>query len=98
MAKKNTFQYKVTISVNREQFLNTVVRNSNLSKKELRVLIHLMTHLDSINYKEISKKNIAADLGLTKNDVSDAIKELEYENIIISGSSQSVSKGYKLLF
>lgn len=98
MAKKNTFQYKETISVNRELFLDVVVRNENISKKDLRVLIHLLTHLDSLNFKEISKKQIALDLNLSKREVSDSIDELINESIITCGSSQSVSKGYKLLF
>lgn len=98
MARKNTFQYKEIISINRENFLNTVVRNENLSKKELRVLMHLLTHLDSINPKDISKRQIALDLNLTKPEVSDAIDTLISEGIIAIDSSASVSNGYRLLF
>lgn len=95
---RNTFQYKHTVSLNRDAFLDVVVRNENLSKKDLRVCAHLMTHLDSMNFKEISKKQIADDLNLSKSDVSNAIDNLIDEGVILIGSSQSVKQGYKLLF
>jgi predicted transcriptional regulator len=95
---KNTFQYKSTISVNRDNFIEVVVLNRNLKKKDYRVLLQLLTHLDSMTYKDISKKNIADMLDMSKSDVSDAIETLVYENIIEKGSSASVSGGYRLLF
>ena len=97
-SKRNTFQYKHTVSLNRDAFLEVVVRNGELSKKDLRVCMHLMTHLDSMNFKEISKKQIADDLNLAKSDVSKAINNLIDEGVIVMGSSQSVKQGYKLLF
>ena len=98
MARKNTFQYTETISLNREKFLNVVVRNPYLSKKDLRVCLHLLTHLDSMVFKDISKKQIAKDLGLSKSEVNDAINNLLMEDIIEDGSSSTVSNGYKLKF
>lgn len=95
---KNTFQYKTTISVNRERFIDVVVTNSDLKKKDYRVLLHLMTHLDSMTYKEISKKNIADVLEMSKSDVSEALNNLMINGIIEKGSSASVSGGYCLLF
>lgn len=97
-SKRNTFQYKHTVSLNRDAFLDVVVRNEQLSKKDLRVCMHLMTHLDSMNFKEISKKQIADDLNLSKSDVSKAIDNLIDESVITIGSSSSVKQGYKLLF
>ena len=95
---RNTFQYKESISINRLNFLNMVVRNNDLNKKELRVCLHLLTHLDSVSYKEVSKKQIAYDLNISKSDVSKSIETLiEYE-IIQEGSSASVDRGLKLLF
>jgi len=96
--RRHTFQYKETISINRDLFLNVVVRNDNLNKKALRVLLHLLTYLDATTYKEVSKKQLALDLDLNKSDVSDAIETLMYEGIICEGSSPHISKGYKLLF
>lgn len=98
MARRNTFQYTETISVNREKFLDIVVRNEELNKKDLRVCLHLLTHLDSMIYKDISKKQIAEDLNLSKKDVSSAIENLIIEGVIENGSSATVSNGYKLLF
>ena len=95
---KSTYQYKYSISVNRQNFLNMVVRNYDLSKKDLRVCLHLMNHLDSASYKEISKKQIAYDLEISKADVTKAIDNLIEHEIIEKGSSASVSGGFKLLF
>ena len=95
---KSTFQYKQTISVYRETFMNRVVRNDELSKKDLRVCMHLLTHLDSQTIKAISKENIADDLHMTKKEVSKAIENLVMFDIIENGSSGSVKNGYRLLF
>lgn len=96
---KSTFQYKESISINRQNFLDMVVRNNDLKKKELRVCLHLLTHLDSVHYKEVSKKQIAYDLRISKSDVSDAINTLVDMGIITVGASASVGeKGLKLLF
>ena len=95
---KYTFQYKTTISVNRESFLYKVVRNPDLNRKDLRVLLHLMTHLDGMNFKAISKKNIAYDLNISKDDVTKSLENLMDLEVLQSGSSASVEKGYRLLF
>ena len=97
-SKKSTFQYKETISINRDNFLETVVRNDELSKKDLRVLLHLLTHLDSLNYRDVSKKQIAFDLNMPKKDVTYSIENLVEYGVISEGSSASVSNGLKLLF
>ena len=96
--RRYTFQYKEIISINRDSFLNTVVRNDNLSKKDLRVLAHLMTHLDGMNFKAMSKKTIAQDLNISKSDVDKSIENLIDNEILQVGSSASVEKGYRLLF
>lgn len=95
---KNTFQYKESISLNRHNFLERVVRNYDLGKKDLRVCLHLLTHLDSVSYKEVSKKQIAFDLSMSKSDVSKAIDNLIDYEVIEEGSSASVNGGYRLLF
>ena len=95
---KNTFQYKTTISVNRENFMESVVKQNELKKNDLRVCMHLLTHLDSMTFKDVSKKNIAFDLGLTKKEVDKAIERLDLFGIIERGSSGSVDNGYRLLF
>ena len=95
---KSTYQYKHSISINRANFLDMVVRNYDLKKNDLRVCLHLMTHLDSESYKEISKKQIAFDLNTDKADVTKAINNLIKYEIIAKGSSASVNGGLKLLF
>ncbi len=97
-SSKNTFQYKESMSINRHGFLNKVVRNNDLNKKELRVCNHLLTHLDGVNFKEISKKQIAYDLNISKSDVTDAIYTLIDHEIIEEGSSASVKHGLRFLF
>lgn len=96
MAK--TFQYKSTISLPRDEFKSAVVRNSDLSKKDIRVLLHLLTHLDGSNFREISKKNISYDLDISKKDVSSSIENLIEEGILSCGSTSSVKDGYILNF
>ena len=93
-----TFQYKQTMSINRDEFTKYVVKDNRLSKKDLRVLCHLLTHLDAIVPKEISKKNIAYDLDIRKKDVDDSIENLIYYEILIRSSSGSVKNGYMLAF
>ena len=97
-ASSSTFQYKTNISVPREELLRRVVRCDSLSKKDLRVFLHLLTHLDAKTFRDISKKQIADDLGISKSSVSTAIENLLDYEIIESGSSTSVNKGYRLLF
>lgn len=94
----STFQYKTNISVPREDLLRRVVRCEDLNKKDLRVFLHLLTHLDAKTFKDISKKQIADDLNISKSSVSTAIENLIDYEIIEAGSSTSVNKGYRLLF
>lgn len=96
--KRKTFQYKTTISVCRDSFLEKVVLNEDLSKKDLRVVIHLLTHLDSIIPKSISVKQIAKDLNLKKKDVEESIQNLIDHLIIDYTKTGTVEKGYLLLF
>lgn len=96
--RRYTFQYKEVISINRESFLNKVVRNPDLSKKDLKVLMHLLTHLDGTNYKALSKKQIASDLYMSKSDVSESLENLLDLDLIQEGESMAVDKGYRLTF
>ena len=93
-----TCQYQATISINRDKFVAKVVTNENLSKKDLRVLMHLMTHLDSLKYKTVSAKSIAESLNLKKKEVEKSLGNLCIENIIEYGDSETVRGGYLTLF
>lgn len=78
--------------------MNVVVKQDRLKKTDLRVCLHLLTHLDSITFKDLSKKNIAFDLGLTKKEVEKSIERLDLYGVIERGSTGSVDNGYRLLF
>jgi predicted transcriptional regulator len=72
-----------------------LARVENLKKKDYRVMLFLMGHLDSLNLKAIDKGNIAAELEISKDDVKDALKNLENAGVIYHGNSQHVKDGYK---
>ena len=93
-----TFQYQATMSINREKFIDKVVTNESLTKKDLRVLMYLMTHIDAKVYKSVSKKSIAETLNMSKKDVATSLDNLCYECIISRGDSETVRGGYKSLF
>lgn len=104
----DTSQQKKTFSVNRETFLNKVVKNDNLSKKDLRVLLLLLTSLpgfydkpdrdDPRKFEAIHAKTIAENLGLKKKDVEKSIETLCYLDLLETGSSETVKNGYRLTF
>ena len=98
MATASSFQYKQNMSINRDGFMQKVVLEENLKKKELRVLLHLLTHLDAKNPKKISKSSIAEDLNISKSDVTNAINTLLDLDIIEWDSSGSIRGGYLLTF
>lgn len=98
MSRKNTFQYKQTISVNRETFMDKVVLNKYLNKKELRVLLHLLTHLDSLTAKEVSITQMSEDLNISKKDIKEAIEVLVLNELLETLTTGSVKNGLRLLF
>jgi len=98
MARTSTFQNKMTITLPRKPFVNYIVYNENLNKTDLRVYLHLLTHLDADEYKAISKKAIAKDLGLSKGSVEDSIDKLVDEDILSFGGNGTVKSGYKFCF
>ena len=98
MATTKTFQYIQTISLNRHDWMNYIVRNENLTRKDLRVALHLFTHLDAKTFKAISVKQIANDLDMSKKDVSYSIEKLVELEIIEEGSNQTVKNGYRTTF
>lgn len=95
---KSTFQYMTSVSINREAFLRNVVLNDSLNKKELRVILHLMTHLDAKSPKLISKKSMSEDLGYSKKVIDQCLETLEIQGLIYMESSGSVDNGYRLAF
>lgn len=106
----DVYQGKVAISVPRDGFVNKVVLNENLSKKDLRVACMLLAHLsgfdkstvkqrdDPMNFTAISPKMLASELGISKEDVKKSMDVLVSEYIIEEGSSNAIKKGYRFTF
>ena len=53
-SSKKTHQNMKTISINRQGFLELVVRNPHLSRRDHRVCEHLLTYVDGVEYKGIT--------------------------------------------
>lgn len=107
------FQNKFVFSVPRKYFLEEIVENDNLSKKEIRVFMLLMCYLngyrppktkmrldeyDPLNFTEINKAEMARTLRISKKDVSDAINFFVDINILEKGKNKSNRKGYRFTF
>lgn len=106
-----TYQQQYNVSIPRIMIAE-IASNDRLSKKDLRVILMLFTHLDGYsepmsarancpdpeNYKRIDVENIADTLCMKKKDVKDSIKRIEKEGYIEKGSNNSVKGGYRFTF
>ena len=63
-----THQQINTFSINRESFLDTVVKNENLSENDLRVLCFLLTQLDGFKYEKVSHMKDGSERRSWNND------------------------------
>lgn len=97
-ASKKTHQNISTIAVNREGLLKMVIRNPNLSKRDLRVFLHLLTCVDALKYTKVTYKKIAEDLEYSKAEVKDSVNNLFTEGILDINDSESVEKGLMFNF
>ena len=108
---RNTVNQQITcFSVPREDFLERVVNNEELDKKQLRVILMLLTELDGCkeektysdndpaNFKKVEADSIARTLGMKKSDVKCILEELVDLHIIQEGRSKTVKKGYRFTF
>ena len=93
-----TYQQVRNVSIPKKDLLELIVYNESLSKKDLRVCLHLLTALNSSTYTAVSTKSIANTLNYKKSQVEECINNLIEYNIIEMGSSDSVEDGYRLLF
>lgn len=99
MAKTGgSFQYKNTISLNREGFTSMVVKNSMLSKSELRVLLCLLTYIDSKIAKAIDINAMSDTLDMKKKKIVESLEILVDEGIIEMYDDNVAGKSYKLSF
>lgn len=106
-----TYQQKTTVSINRDKLVELAV-NPNLTKKDLKVMILLLTQLDGyvppkvlrkdfndpLNFKKIQYKRIAKTLNIEKRDVIDSVTNLWNEGYLEQGSNDTIEKGYRFTF
>lgn len=105
-----TKQLHETISIPRKEFSRKILYNKELSKKDLRVFLALLTLLDGIrevdvdtrrdreNFEKVNKKRIAESLDMSEKDVENSFQKLEEEGIIQEGSTIAIRHGYRFLF
>lgn len=91
---KNIFQYKTTVSVSRAA-LRQAAQFTSLKKNSYRVMILLMSRLESHRPVDITPKHIANELMLDKSDVKEALNELLSVGLITEKSSPT-GRGYTL--
>lgn len=105
---KSVYQQINNVSIPKDSLREFVIYNDDLSKKDLRVFLLLLTYLDGFNssskaedprnYKKVNASSIADELGLSKKEVVYSIETLEAYGIIESGSSPLISFGYRFRF
>ena len=93
-----TAQNQVTISLNREGFMNNMVLDTELGLKDWRVYGLLLTHLDAKQYKSVSVENMAETLGMKKKQVRAAINHLIERGKLEVGDGNSVKHGLRFTF
>ena len=106
-------QNQTTFSVPRDNFMNMSALNSHLDYVDLKVLMFLLTTLNSfnpknkslsdytkdpLNFKSVHAGQIAKTIGLDKKDVKGSIKHLTKLGIIEYGDSYSSKDGYRFTF
>ena len=106
-----TYQQRNTVSINRDKLVEIAI-NPNLTKKDLRVLVLLLTQLDGftqpkvlrkdfmdpLNFKKIQYKRIAKTLNMEKRDVIDSVTNIWNEGYLEQGSNDTIEKGYRFTF
>ena len=110
MARNSVNQQITCFSVPREGFMENVVNNDKLDKKQLRVIAMLLTELegwpeektyadnDPENFRRVDADAIARTLGYKKSDVKCILEELVDLHIIQEGRSKTVKKGHRFTF
>lgn len=105
---KAVYQQINTVSVPKDMLRELVIYNDDISKKDLRVFLMLLTYLDGFNpnsksqdpynFKKVNASVMADELGFSKKDVIDSMENLEAYGIIESGSSPVISFGWRFRF
>lgn len=110
MNSRNVYQMTLTVSVPKKELLEWVVYNKDLSKKDLRVFMILLTELhgyssplrgtaeDPQNFRKIDTEKISVELEMDESDVKESIKHLRDNAIIERGDSTNSVNGYRFTF
>jgi DNA-binding MarR family transcriptional regulator len=82
-------------TVTREGF-RTLAKDADLDGVDLRVLLYLLSFIDSENYTLVQQKDIAEELGRRPQHISRSIKKLEDKGIIIAAPRVGKSNAWRL--
>ena len=110
---RNTYQQVHTVSFNRQAIIDKIILNKELDKKDLRVFLLLLTTLDGfsyppnidpskvkdpLNFKYVDIDWMSDTLDIKRKEVKRSIEQLEDEDIIEEGSSDTIKHGYRFTF
>jgi len=109
---KSTYQQTYTVSVPKKELLEYVVYNQELSKKDYKVFLMLLTELngyssvrgnrgydkDPMLFTKIDSEQIAEQLNMDNSDVKKSIKKLVSEGILEKGNTANMKNGYRFTF
>lgn len=113
MERREVFQFKQTISIPRDKFIERVVCNNRLTRNDIQVCLLLLTQLDGwdvtrfierssvndpFNFKAIDIKMISNVLNIKKKEVKESIKTLLDEEILEAGDNMTAVAGYRFTF
>ena len=79
-----------------QEALKLLAQDTDLTKYTLRVFLRVCADLDFENWIYISQKDIVNELGISKGNVSIAIKQLVDKDILLKGPKIGRSFGYRL--
>ena len=95
LPKKSYFPKEVTWMAS---FQNGLIwlSKQNLTGMDLKILLMIMGKLDFQNYLRISQKELAAEMGIDKGNISRAIKKFCNMNILFTGPMAGRHNTYRL--
>ena len=111
---KYVYQQVNNVSVPKKELREYVAYNQELTKKDYKVFLMLLTELngydnnrryddnydakDPMNFTKIDAEQIAKRLDMSKSDVKKSIKTLLHEGIIEKGDTSHIKNGYRFTF
>jgi transposase len=109
---RNTYQQTYTVSVPKNELLEYVVYNEDLSKTDYKVFLMLLTELNGYSpsksdkygendpkiFTKIDTEQIAKHLDISEKKVKESIKTLKDQGIIEKGNTKNMKNGYRFTF